>query len=687
MNPFFTTYSTIHGSTPFDTITLADLEEAVVRGIDAHNEEIERIVSCPDSPTFSNTIEALERTGDLLDRSTTVLFNLLSAETNDDLDALSERLSPMLSAHSNETLHNPQLFARVKKVYDNLHADEKALEALGTEGRMLLDNTYDGFVRSGANLDEKGKQKLADLSRELSLLQLKFSQNHLKDLNDYSLHVTNASDIKGLPSTVTDAAKEEAASRGLEGWVFTLHAPCYGPFLTYCDNRELRRQLYMAYNTLCTHSNAHNNMAIVHDIVNKKREYAQVLGFGSYADYVLVKRMAESKEHVYSLLTDLTKAYMPVAQKEVSEVCALAKELEGDAFELMPWDFSYYSNKLKERLFHINSELVRPYLDLGKVKDGVFGLATELYGLRFKRNTSIPVYHPDVEAYEVFDDKGKYQAILYCDFFPRPSKKSGAWMTSYKEQWEEPDGKDSRPHVSVTTNFTKPTPEKPSLLTIGELETFLHEFGHALHGILSQTKHKSLNGTNVYWDFVELPSQFMENYACERDFLRRFASHYETGAPLPDELLDNIVKSRNFNVAYSCMRQVSFGELDMYYYTLESPFEEDVMAAEKRIFDHTRLQPYIEGTCMSVQFSHIMAGGYSAGYYSYKWAEVLDADAFSLFKETGIFNKETATRFKEHVLSRGGTEHPMTLYKRFRGKSPSIDALLARNGIKKTDNQ
>lgn len=681
MNPFFSPYPFIHGATPFESITISDIESAIVEGIRRHDEEIEQIVSNQAAPSFTNTIESLEQSGSLLERGTTVLFNLLSSETNDALDALSERLSPQLSAHSTKTVHNKALFDRIKQVYDRCHSDASMLESLGVEGRKLLDDTYEYFVRNGANLDSPSQKRLATLTEELSLLELKFSQNHLKDLNDFALHVTDEKDLSGLPPTVIETAKEESDRRGTSGWTFTLHAPCYVPFLTYCDNRSLREQMYMGYNTLCTHENSNNNQSIVSEIINKKREYAQLLGYDSYADYVLRKRMAENKENVYHLFDDLTSAYMPVAVKEVESVATLARELEGESFELMPWDFSYYSNKLKEHRFSINSEMVRPYLELEKVKAGVFGLATELYGLRFVRNDSIPVYHKDVEAYEVFDENDDYKAILYCDFFPRPSKKSGAWMTSYKEQWKEADGSDSRPHVSICTNFTKATKEKPSLLTLGELETFLHEFGHALHGILSETTYKSLNGTNVYWDFVELPSQFMENYASERSFLRRFAYHYESGAPLPENMIDNIVKSRNFNVAYACMRQVSFGELDMYYYTQTSPFTEDIQKAEKRIFDHTRLLPYVAGTCMSAQFSHIMSGGYSAGYYSYKWAEVLDADAFSVFKATGIFNKTTAKRFKEEVLSRGGTEHPMTLYIRFRGQKPSIAALLDRNGI------
>jgi peptidyl-dipeptidase Dcp len=683
MNPFFTPYPTPHGSIPFDSISLSDIEEAVMKGMIQHEQEIDDLVNNSEPPSYSNTIEALERSGELLDRSTTILFNLLSAETNDELDALSERVSPLLSTHSNKILHNEALFARIKTVYSHYHSDDEQMQTLSREQQTLLCNTYDTFIRNGSNLNDTDKQRFTKLSQELSLLELKFSQNHLKDMNDYFLNITDESVLNGLPETVMETAREESESRGLTGWTFTLHAPCYGPFLTYCENRELRRELYMAYNTLCTHENAYNNISIASEIVNKKRELAQLLNFECYADYVLIKRMAENKERVYQLFESLISAYMPIAQEEVKSVESLAREYEGESFELMPWDFSYYSNKLKERQFNINSEMVRPYLPLAKVKKGVFGLAGDLYGLQFVRNQEIPVYHPDVEAYDVLDESGEYKAILYCDFFPRPSKKSGAWMTSYKEQWKDPSGNDSRPHVSITTNFTKPTQAKPSLLTLGELETFLHEFGHALHGILSETTYKSLNGTNVYWDFVELPSQFMENYAVERDFLRRFAYHYETGEPIPDSLIENIIKSRNFNVAYACMRQVSFGELDMYYHTLTKSFTEDILQLEKQIFDHTRLLPYIPGTCMSVQFSHIMSGGYSAGYYSYKWAEVLDADAYSLFKETGIFNKTTATKFKEHILSRGGTEHPMTLYKRFRGKEPTIDALLERNGIKK----
>ena len=677
MNPFFSTYDTPHETVPFDKITINDFEPAIMKGIEEEDEVIDAIVNNPDTPTFENTIEALENSGELLSKVTEVFFNLLSAETTDEMDELAQKLSPILSEHGNNITLNEKLFERVKAVYEN---DDK--NSLTKEQQRLLQDSYDSFVRNGANLNEEDKQKYRQLTSELGVLSLQFSQNKLKDLNAFTLHITDEAELEGLPESAIDAAKEEAKSRNLEGWVFTLQAPSYGPFLTYSAKRELRKQMYMAYNTICTHDNENNNLDIVKQIVNHHREIAQLLGYKTYADYTLVKRMAQNSETVYNLLNQLLEAYKPTAKKEVEEVRKMAKEMTGDEqFELQPWDFGYYSNKLKERDYNINSEMLRPYFELSKVKKGVFGLATKLYGISFKLNKDIPVYHPDVEAYEVFDKDGTYLAVLYCDFHPRKSKKSGAWMTSYKEQWIDKNGVNSRPHVSVTMNLTKPTAEKPSLLTLGEVETFLHEFGHSLHGMFANTKYKSLSGTNVYWDFVELPSQFMENYAVEKDFLNTFAFHYQTGEPLPDELIQRIVKSRNFNVAYACLRQLSFGLLDMAYYTKETAFDDDVKEFEKSAWKETQLLPQVPEACMSVQFSHIMAGGYSAGYYSYKWAEVLDADAFSLFKQNGIFDSATAQRFRDNVLSKGGTEPPMDLYIRFRGQKPSINALLKRNGI------
>ena len=679
MNPFFTTYNTPHETVPFDKITIDDFEPAIMKGIEEEDKVIEAIVNNPQAATFENTIEALENSGELLQKVTEVFFNLISAETTDEMDELAQKLSPILSEHENNITLNEKLFERVKTVYEHTNKDE-----LTKEQRMLLQSCYDSFVRNGANLKEEDKQTYRQLTSELGVLSLQFSQNKLKDQNAFTLHITNETDLEGLPESAIDAAKEEAKSRKLEGWVFTLQAPSYGPFLTYSAKRELRQQMYMAYNTICTHDNENNNIDIVKQIVNHHREIAQLLGYKTYADYTLVKRMAQNSETVYNLLQQLLVAYKPTAEKEVEEVKQLAREMTGnEAFDLQPWDFAYYSNKLKERDYQINSEMLRPYFELSNVKKGVFGLATKLYGISFQLNQDIPVYHPDVEAYEVFDKDGTFLAVLYCDFHPRKSKKSGAWMTSYKEQWTEKNGKNSRPHVSVTMNLTKPTAEKPSLLTLSEVETFLHEFGHSLHGMFANTTYRSLSGTNVYWDFVELPSQFMENYAIEKEFLNTFAFHYQTGERLPDELIEKIVRSRNFNVAYACLRQLSFGLLDMAYYTQEKEFDADVKEFEKEAWKETQLLPQVPEACMTVQFSHIMAGGYSAGYYSYKWAEVLDADAFSLFQLNGIFDTATAQSFRDNVLSKGGTEPPMDLYVRFRGQKPSIDALLKRNGIRK----
>ncbi len=669
MNPFYTTYTYI----PFDQIKEADYEPAMLKGIEEEDQEIDRIVNNPDAPTFENTIEAMERSGQLLEKVTTVFFNLLSAETTDFLDELAQKMSPILSEHSNNIMLNEGLFKRVKVVYDD-HASDQFVR-LNAEQQMLLTNTYEGFVRHGALLSDEQKAQLRRISAELGVLSLQFSQNKLKDTNDFILHITDEADLEGLPDSAIDLARQTAKEREMEGYVFTLQAPSYSPFLTYSARRELREKMYKAYNTLCTHANENNNVAIVGKIVNLHREMAQLLGYDTYADYALTRRMAEKKENVYQLLNQLIEAYMPTAKEEVEAIRQLYPDLQ-------PWDFSYYANKLKEQRFNINSEMLRPYFELSNVKKGVFGLASRLYGITFSPNTAVPVYHPDVEVFDVKDKDGTFLALLYCDFHPRASKKSGAWMTSFKEQWTEPDGTNSRPQVSIVMNLSKATENKPALLTLSEVETFLHEFGHALHGIFANTTYRSLSGTNVYWDFVELPSQFMENYSIEPDFLNTFATHYETGEPIPQELIDRIIASRNFNVAYACMRQVSFGLLDMAFYTLKDAFNNDLFAFEREAWHRAQVLPEVEGTCMTTQFSHIMAGGYSAGYYSYKWAEVLDADAFSLFQEHGIFDAKTAQSFRDNILSKGGTEHPMTLYKRFRGQAPTIDALLHRNGIK-----
>ena len=676
INPFFQSYGTPHDAVPFDRIRLEDYEEAFMEGIRRDNEQIEKTINNPAKPTFDNTIinkdDDTEGYYDLLERVSTVFFNLLSAETNDDMDALAQKMQPILTQHANDVRLNERLFERIKYVH-------RHHRKLTPEEKMLLDNCYDGFVRSGALLDKEGKDKLRQLTEEASMLSLQFSQNLLKENKAYTLHITDEKQLDGLPQTAIDAAAEEARQQEKEGWIFTLDFPSYSPFMTYSTQRDLRQQLYMAKNTECIHDNENNNLEICKRIVNLRREIAQLLGFRTYADYVLKNRMAGNVKSVYKLLNDLIDAYKPTAEKEREE---LKKSAKVD-FELEPWDTSFYSHKLQLKKYNLDAEMLRPYFQLDKVIDGVFGLANKLYGISFRENKDIPVYHPDVKAYEVFDKDGSFLAVFYADFYPRKGKQGGAWMTQYQGQFIDKKGENVRPHVSVVMNFTKPTPDKPALLTLSEVETFLHEFGHSLHGMFANTRFESLSGTNVWWDFVELPSQFMENFAIEKDFLRTFAFHYETGEPLPDELIRRILKSRNFMAATACLRQVSFGLLDMAYYTKKDEFTDDIIPFEKKAWKKAVLTKQRMDTCMTVQFSHIMAGGYAAGYYSYKWAEVLDADAFSVFKKNGIFDQKTAQRFRDCILSKGGTDNPMTLYKNFRGGEPTIDALLKRNGIKR----
>jgi len=686
INPFFEPYGTPHDTVPFDRIRLEDYEEAFMEGIRRDNEQIDRTINNPAKPTFDNTIidkdDKTEGYYDLLDRVSTVFFNLLSAETNDEMDALAQKMQPILTQHANDVRLNERLFERIKYVH-------RHHRKLTPEEKQLLDNCYDGFVRSGAQLDAEGKERLRRLTEEASMLSLQFSQNLLKENKAYTLHITDEAQLSGLPQTAIDAAAAEASQRGLEGWVFTLDFPSYSPFMTYSTQRELRRQMYMARNTEGIHDNENNNLEVCKRLINLRREIAQLLGFKTHADYVLKNRMAGNVKSVYRLLNDLIDAYRPTAVKEQQQLGRMAQRMEGRQFKMQPWDTGFYSHKLKLQKYNIDAEMLRPYFQLDKVIGGVFGLANRLYGITFKENKDIPVYHPDVKAYEVFDRDGSYLAVFYADFHPRKGKQGGAWMTEYQGQYIKPlptspkEGVNVRPHVSVVMNLTKPTDGKPALLTLGEVETFLHEFGHSLHGMFANTRFESLSGTNVWWDFVELPSQFMENYAVEKEFLRTFAFHYETGEPLPDELIDRIVKSRNFMAASGCLRQVSFGLLDMAYYTKKDEFTDDIIAFEKKAWQRAIIGEQRTDTCMTTQFSHIMAGGYAAGYYSYKWAEVLDADAFAVFKRHGIFSQTTAQRFRDEILSKGGTENPMTLYKRFRGGEPTIDALLKRNGIKR----
>lgn len=679
-NPFLLPYGTPHNTPPFGRFTLQDVEEAMLEGMRREDEEVEQMLADPAEPTFDNTLvrdhdDHPKDYYNLLGRVSGVFFNLLSAEGNEEMEALAQKMSPLLTKHANDISLNPRVFERLQKV-------KAHHRPLTPEEETLLRESYEAFVRSGALLDEVGKDRFRQLTEEASRLSLQFSQNLRKATKAFKLHLSDEADLSGLPETVREAAATAAREEGKEGWIITLDAPSYGPFMMYADRRDLRQQVFMAHGTLCTEGEE-CNLDICKRLVNLRRELAQLLGYETYADYVMEYRMASSAQNVYRLLDDLIEAYKPTAVQERAEVVALAKELEGDDFDFQPWDTAYYSFKLQMRRYNLDPEMLRPYFEVKNVIKGVFGLATRLYGITFRENKEIPVYHPDVRPYEVYDRDGSYLAVLFVDFYPRKGKRGGAWMTEYQGQWIEKDGTNVRPHVSLVMNLSKPTDDRPALLRLGEVETFLHEFGHALHGMFANTRFESFSGTNVWWDFVELPSQFMENYATERDFLRTFAFHYETGEPIPDDLIDRIRQSRHYNVASACLRQVSFGLLDMAYYTQKEPFEADIIPFEKAAWQKAIIGQQLPQTCMTTQFSHIMAGGYAAGYYSYKWAEVLETDAFGAFQEHGIFDQATAQRFRDCVLSKGGTEHPMTLYKRFRGHEPTIDAMLRRDGIKK----
>ena len=675
-NPFLQPYQTPHGTAPFDRIRLEHYEPAVMEGMKQQNAEIDAIVQNPEAPTFENTIEAYEASGELLERVSSVFGNLMSAETSDEMQALARKLMPLMTEHGNNISLNEALFARIKAVYD-----QREQLHLNSEQQQLLKDIYEGFALNGANLQGADRDTYRELSNRLSLLTLQFSENLLKATNSYQLLLTDPEQVKGLPQSALDAARESAQQKGMEGWRFTLDYPSYVPFMEYADSRELRRELYTAYASRAK-GGEHDNLDVVKQIVNTRLALAQLLGYPDYVSYKLTQRMARTTEAVNQLLDQLLEAYTPAAQQEVKRVEELARKEQGKDFILMPYDWSYYAHKLKDATYQLNDEMLRPYFQLEKVIDGVFGLATRLYGITFKANPDIPVYHPEVTAYEVLDRDGSFLAVLYTDFHPREGKRSGAWMTEYKGQWHEKNGENSRPHVSLVTNFSRSTANKPALLTFDEVETLLHEFGHCLHGIFANTTYRSLSGTNVYWDFVELPSQIMENFATEKEFLHTFARHYESGELIPDELIQRIVASANFNAGYLCLRQVSFGLLDMAWYSRTTPFEGDVQAYERTAWQRAQLLPQVNEACMSTTFSHIFAGGYAGGYYSYKWAEVLDADAFSLFKQKGIFNTEVAQSFRDNILSKGGTEDPMTLYVRFRGQQPTIDALLKRNGIR-----
>lgn len=681
-NPFFEEYTTPFETPPFDQIKIEHYEPAFDEGISQLEKEVQDIASNTQEPTFQNTIVALERNGELLSKVSSVFFNVLSAEANDEMMEISQRVSPKLSESSNNIYLNENLFARVKAIYK-----KKDQLNLSTEDARLLEETFEAFSSSGANLNAEDKEKYRKLSTELSTLTLTFDQNNLKDKNRYELLVTDETQLEGLPESIREASALQAKDKGKEGWLFNLSAPSYTPFMRYSAYRDLREMMYKEYMSIGNKGDEFDNKEIIRKIVNIRLEIAKLMGSKTYAHYALKYTMAKKPENVHKLLNQLLDAYKPVAVNEYNAVLGFAKGMEMENITVMPWDWSYYSEKLKDVCFNINDEMTRPYFELDNVKKGVFGLATQLYGITFKENKNIPVYHPEVQAYEVYDTDGQFLSILYTDFHPREGKQSGAWMNNVKEQYRDENGKDNRPQVIIVMNFTRPTETKPSLLIFDEVETLLHEFGHALHGMLANGTYGSLSGTGVYRDFVELPSQIMENWLTEKEFLDQIAIHYETGEKIPQELIQKLVDASNFNAGYLCCRQVSFGLLDMAWHTQTVPFDGDVINFEKQAWKAATILPNVPGTLMSSSFGHIFSGGYSAGYYGYKWAEVLDADAFAAFKEAGIFNKEVAKRFRDHILSKGGTEDPDTLYKRFRGKEPSIDALLTRNGIIKEQNQ
>jgi len=679
-NPFFFSYNTPFETPPFNEIKNEHFEPAFDEGIKRLDSEVQAIANDTQPATFENTIIALERSGRLLNKVSSAFFNILNAEANDEIMEISQRISPKLSESSNNIFLNEKLFARVKNVYE-----QKDRLNLSTEDTKLLEETFESFSVRGANLNPEDKEKYRKLSTDLSVLSLRFDQNALKDKNRYELLLTDEKDLSGLPESIREAAALRAKEKGKKGWLFNLTAPSYIPFMRYADSRKLRETMYREYMSVGNKGDEYDNKEIIRQIINIRLEIARLMGYNTYAEYSLKHTMAKNPATVYNLLNQLLDAYKPVAINEYNAVQGFAMGMEKENITVMPWDWSYYSEKLKDIRFDVNDEMTRPYFELNNVKNGVFGLATQLYGITFKENKEIPVYHPEVDAYEVYDADGKFLSILYTDFHPRDGKQSGAWMNSIKEQYHETDGSDSRPQIIIVMNFTRPTETKPSLLTFDEVNTLLHEFGHALHGMFAEGKYASLSGTNVYRDFVELPSQLMENWLTEKEFLDQIAVHYETGEKIPQELIRKLVDASNFNTGYFCCRQLSFGMLDMAWHTQNEPFEGDVIAFEKQAWARTVIVPEVAGTFMSSSFGHIFSGGYAAGYYGYKWAEVLDADAFSVFKATGIFNRETARSFRENVLSKGGTEDPAILYKRFRGQEPTIDALLIRNGIKQAE--
>lgn len=673
-NPLLDKFEAPFETAPFNQIKTEHFLPAIQKSIELAKDEVKAIKASP-LPTFENTIEALDRAGEKLGVIAGIFFNLNSAETNEQIQKLAREISPLLTEHSNDILLDKELFERVEQV----HSQKEQLN-LSPEQETLLSKTYKSFVRNGANLNEEDSQKLRKIDQELAQLSLKFGEHVLAETNRYVRFVENESEVEGLPESIKEAAAQTAEEKGKAGQLaFTLDYPSYVPALTYLKNRELRKELFIAYNTKSSKGDELDNKSVIKDILQLRYERAKLLGYQSHAHFVLEERMAKTPKEVLEFLENLLEKAKPKAKEDVSEVAAFAKKLDGIE-RLERWDFAYYSEMLKKEKYELDDELLRPYFQLEKVVDGVFQTAGKLYGIQFTPNKDIPVYHSDVTAYEVKDRDGKHLAVFYADFFPRAGKRNGAWMTSYKGQYQL-EGKDHRPHVSIVCNFTKPTKTKPSLLTFNEVTTLFHEFGHALHGMLAKSNYSSLSGTSVYWDFVELPSQIFENWCYEKECLDLFAVHFETGEKIPQELIDRIKKAANFQQGYQTVRQISFGLLDMAYHHQDPSKIEDIASFEKHVMEKTDLLPKVPNTLMSTAFSHIFQGGYSAGYYSYKWAEVLDADAFELFLEKGVFDTETAESFAKNILSAGGTEHPSKLYKRFRGREPKPDALLKRAGL------
>ncbi|TBN01339.1 M3 family peptidase [Hyunsoonleella flava] len=670
-------FNTPYNTPPFSKINNEDYLSAFKEAIIEAKAEIDTIVNNVASPTFENTIEALEFSGEKLDRISSIFFNINSAETNETIQKIAQEVSPMLSEFNNDITLNEDLFKKVKTVYDSKNKLD-----LTTEQETLLDKKYKSFSRNGANLSEDKKEQLREIDKKLSKLKLKFGENVLAETNKFEMLITNEADLSGLPDGSREAAKQLAESKGKEGWLFTLDYPSYIPFLTYADNRELRKKMSLAAGAKGFKGDDLDNQAIVLNIVKLRHERANLLGYKTHAHFVLEERMAETPENVQKFLNELLEKAKPAAQREFKNLGNFAKNLDGIE-QLQKWDGAYYAEKLKQKLFSLDDELLKPYFKLENVIDGSFKIANKLFDLHFEEIDTIDKYHEDVLTYKVTDSKGNLVSIFYADYFPRAGKRNGAWMTVYKPQYVK-NGENSRPHISIVCNFTKPTKTKPSLLTFNEVTTLFHEFGHALHGMLANTTYPSLSGTSVYWDFVELPSQVMENWCYEKEALELFATHYESGDLIPMDLVEKIKESATFHEGMQTLRQLSFGLLDMSWHAGESPETiESVKAHESEAFKNTKLYPDVPENCMSTAFAHIFQGGYSSGYYSYKWAEVLDADAFEYFKEKGIFNKIVADKFKDNVLSKGGTENPMTLYKRFRGQEPKPEALLKRAGLLK----